>query len=92
MHSNSPAPIGREDFLALVDQIADAVVEKLGTVTTPQSLSQPQAWAYLGLSRSAWFRLKSAGLLPKPITLAGAGDRWRKRDLDDWLVKQRPRR
>jgi predicted DNA-binding transcriptional regulator AlpA len=85
-------PLGREDFLALVDAVADAVVAKLGTVTTPQSMSQPAAWKYIGVSRSAWFRLKSAGLLPKPIALAGAGDRWRRKDLDAWLDRMKPRR
>jgi predicted DNA-binding transcriptional regulator AlpA len=90
----SPEPtniIGRADFTALVEAITAAVAERLDT-PLPQLLDQTSARKYLGLSRSGWFRAKSADLLPKPLFIEGSGERWRRKDLDGWLERQRPRR
>lgn len=53
---------------------------------TPIIVSQPDAWAYVGLSRAEWFRLKSAGKLPDPVFMPGSTwPKWRKADLDKWV-------
>ena len=73
-----------------VRAIAAAVAE--ATSILPQLLDQGDAWTYCGLSRSGWFRLKSAGELPAPIHVSGVGLRWRRADLDKWLARLKPRR
>ncbi len=84
------APIGRDDFDALVAKL-DLILETVAKPTA-QLLDQPAAMGYCGLKRSGWFRLKSAGLLPKPLTLEGSGERWRRADLDRWIAAMKPRR
>ncbi|MCE9560428.1 MAG: hypothetical protein K8U57_00075 [Planctomycetes bacterium] len=79
------------DIAMLVDAVIAAIAQRLDR-PQPQTFAQPDAWQYLGLSRSAWFRAKSADLLPRPIHIEGTGDRWRRKDLDQWLERQKPRR
>jgi excisionase family DNA binding protein len=55
-------------------------------------LSQSEAWAYLGLARSSWYRLRAAGKLPAPVSVYGTGPRWRRADLDAWVAKLKPAR
>jgi predicted DNA-binding transcriptional regulator AlpA len=55
--------------------------------TPPKTTDTP--WTYLGVSRSAWYRLMSAGEAPLPLALPGR-NRWRISDLDEWLKKQKP--
>lgn len=76
------------DLAALVK---GAIAEAIGA-PVPLLLDQPAAIAYTGLSRSGWFRLKSADLLPRPVHVEGSGDRWRRKDLDAWAERQKPRR
>lgn len=86
------ARLGAADFAALNAKL-DVILETLAKpATLPLTLSQPEAMAFTGLSKSAWHRLKSAGLLPRPVHLPGAGDRYRTRDLQDWVAKQKPKR
>jgi predicted DNA-binding transcriptional regulator AlpA len=70
--------------------IAAAVVA--ATSVAPQLLDQADAWRYCGLSRSAWFRLRSADQLPGPVNIDRSGLRWRKADLDKWLARLKPKR
>lgn len=92
MSSNAPAlPVGRADFLALVEAVAQAVADRLAA-PLPQTFDQPGAIAYVGVSRSAWFRLKSAGKVPAPIHIDGTGERWRRKDLDQWIERLKARR
>ncbi len=84
------APIGAADFAALVAKL-DLILETVAK-PVPQLLDQPSAMNYCGLKRSGWFRVKSAGLLPKPLTIEGSGERWRRADLDRWIAAMRPRR
>ena len=58
----------------------------------PLLLSQPDAWAYLGLPRSTWFRLRSAGKLPSPVNVPSGGLFWRRADLDRWTGNLKPSR
>jgi len=68
------------------------------TLPTPASpakpllLSQSEAWTYLGLPRSTWFRLRSAGKLPDPVNVPGSGLFWRRADLDKWVTNLKPER
>jgi predicted DNA-binding transcriptional regulator AlpA len=58
----------------------------------PLLLSQADAWTYLGLPRSTWFRLRSAGKLPEPVAVPGGALYWRRADLDKWTSNLRPSR
>jgi predicted DNA-binding transcriptional regulator AlpA len=60
----------------------------------PLLLSQPAAQRYLGISRSAWYRLRAAGKLPAPVSVpgAGTGPMWRRRDLEKFVERLRPAR
>jgi predicted DNA-binding transcriptional regulator AlpA len=83
------------DAAALVPIIRQAVVEALAqqsaTPAAPPLLDQQAAWKHLGLSRSAWFRAKSAGKLPRPVTLNGLVY-LRRADLDAMVGRLRPAR
>jgi predicted DNA-binding transcriptional regulator AlpA len=68
--------------------VADAI-DTPAPPTAPLLLNQPAAWAFLGLSRSAWFRLKGAGKLPRPVSVPGCGPHWRKTDLEKWVENLR---
>jgi predicted DNA-binding transcriptional regulator AlpA len=59
---------------------------------TPALLDQPAAIVFTGLSRSGWFRLKATGKLPAPVHVEGSGERWRTKDLEDWIARMKPRR
>ena len=83
--------IGSADFAALVETVKAAITEAVGT-PVPQLLDQVAAMNYVGLKRSGWFRLKSAGLLPKPVYLEGSGERFRRADLDRWIAAMKPHR
>lgn len=78
---SSPTILGRADFLALVDAIAAAVAER---VRLPVLLSQEEAWAHLGISRAAFFRLKGTTGFPREVNVEGSGVRYRRADLDTW--------
>jgi predicted DNA-binding transcriptional regulator AlpA len=55
----------------------------------PLLLNQLAAIQYLGLSRSAWYRLRSAEKLPKPVSVPSCGPHWRRADLDKWVKRLR---
>lgn len=60
---------------------------KSSAPAAPIILSQPAAWAYVGLSRAEWFRLKSAGKLPEPVYMpSSTWPKWRVADLDKWAA------
>lgn len=67
---------------------ADLIAAKMAALL----LDQRGAWQLLGVSRSAFFRLKSAGLLPKPVRVEGVGVRYRRADLERWTEKLKPTR
>jgi predicted DNA-binding transcriptional regulator AlpA len=76
-----------------LDLVADAIAAKLSQrFDRPALLNQVDALAYVGLPRSSWYRAKSAGSLPAPVFIEGVGSRWRKRDLDTWIERLKPRR
>ncbi|MBL8799664.1 MAG: hypothetical protein JNM56_37625 [Planctomycetia bacterium] len=58
----------------------------------PLLLTQEQAWEFVGLSRSGWYALRATGELPKPISIPGTGQRWRRRDLAQWVDGLKPSR
>jgi predicted DNA-binding transcriptional regulator AlpA len=72
--------------------MADAAATITPPTAVPLLLPQPAAWIYLGLSRSAWFRLKSANKLPRPVSVPGVGPHWRRSDLEDWVSRLRSAR
>lgn len=51
--------------------------------TAPALIRQP--WVFLGISRSAFYRLLSAGQVPPPVAIPGSERRWRRSDLIAWL-------
>ncbi len=58
--------------------------------STPLMTGKP--WVFVGLSRSAWYRLVSAGQAPAPVSLPGTRPRWRTADLSRWVQTLRPLR
>ncbi len=84
-------PSGATDFKLLVEAVVRAVVAQIAA-PVPQLLDQVQARRYCGLSKSGWFRAKSADLLPKSVFIEGSGERWKRRDLDAWIERQKPTR
>lgn len=65
----------------------------LSASPSAQLLTQPESWAYIGVPRTTWFRLRAMGKLPEPVAVPG-GDRlyWRRSDLDQWIAKLKPAR
>ncbi|MBN9518319.1 hypothetical protein J0H58_07345 [bacterium] len=60
---------------------------KTPAVMPPILLSQPEAWAFVGLSRSAWFTEKAAGNIPNPVCVrTSPRPRWRRADLEAWVA------
>jgi len=55
-------------------------------------LTQNKSWEYVGIPRSTWFRLRSAGSLPEPVNVPGSGLFWRRADLDKWVASLKPER
>ncbi|MBA4191834.1 MAG: hypothetical protein C0467_27965 [Planctomycetaceae bacterium] len=84
-------PSNQASISDFAEAIASAVAERIGK-PTPQLLDQSAARVFLGLSRSGWFRAKSADLLPRAVHIEGSGDRWRRKDLDNWIDRQKPTR
>lgn len=76
---------------SFVSRIVDAVREAADR-PPPILLNVDDAAAYLGISRSALYRLVSSKDLPAPLDIAGCGSRWRRSDLEKWASKLRPRR
>jgi len=55
----------------------------------PDSLliTQQQSWTLAGLNRTAWHKLRRAGLTPDPVALGPARrQRWRRQDILDWVA------
>lgn len=59
-------------------------------VTTPAIaddawlLTAEQSWTLCGLSKSAWYKYRSAGKIPAPVRIGGAL-RWRRAELEAWV-------
>jgi predicted DNA-binding transcriptional regulator AlpA len=63
---------------------------KLDKRTMTRLITRP--WEYIGLSRSAWYRLMSMDLAPKPLDLPEMVNRWRRDDIDRWLAGLKSKR
>jgi predicted DNA-binding transcriptional regulator AlpA len=50
-------------------------------------LSQREAWEFLGISRSCWFKLKGANKLPKAVSLPDTFPRYRRADLERFAAR-----
>jgi predicted DNA-binding transcriptional regulator AlpA len=61
-------------------------------VIVPQLLKQPQAWAFIGVTRANWYRMRSAGELPDPVEVPGGELMWRRADLEKWVARLKPAR
>ena len=74
----------------------DAGAAAILTATIPPAapllLTTRQAWQHLGVSRAAFFRLRSADLIPAPVHVPGSGLRYRRADLERWAEKLKPAR
>jgi predicted DNA-binding transcriptional regulator AlpA len=62
------------------------------TANTSESLlvAQRDAPAVLGLSRTRFYALKSAGVLPPPVHVPGGEIAYRRADLSKWVANLRP--
>lgn len=63
--------------------------QTLTAPVVPLLLSQPAAIKYVGLSRATFFRLRSAGRLPAPVDIEGAGVTYRRSDLEKFVERLR---
>ena len=73
-----------------LEQLAAIVARKVADRLSAAVLTGPQAAAYCGLSRSAWYKAAAEDSLPRPIALPGTSHpRWRKSQLDAWLAARR---
>ncbi len=85
-----------EDLAACETGPAESPPLEAALAAKPLLLRQSAACEYLGLSRTAWFRLRAAGRLPPPVALPGTAMYWRVADLDRWVdslnVDTKPRR
>lgn len=86
---DAPRALGAVEFRELVKAIAEAVAEE---VRLPALLRQEDVPGYLGVSRSAFFRLKGATGFPREVRVEGAGVHYRRADLDAWVGRLRPGR
>ena len=80
-----PATLTQGELRELAALVAAELADR--NSRTPELLDSGEAREYVGLRKTAWHALRSAGRLPKPVDVQGAGLRWRKRDLDEWLRK-----
>jgi predicted DNA-binding transcriptional regulator AlpA len=53
----------------------------------PLLLRQPAAWRFLGLSRTAFFRFKALGMIPRPVSLPGCDPLYRRADLEKFVER-----
>lgn len=58
----------------------------------PLLIPQAKAPGFVGVSRSAWFHLRSLGELPPPIDIPRVGLCWRKQDLETWVARMKPQK
>ncbi len=57
-----------------------------------EALPAAEAAALLGISRSMFFKMHSAGKVPSPVYLSPRCPRWRRSELLDWLTAGAPDR
>lgn len=58
----------------------------------PLMVDAKSAGELIGLSRSTWDRMTSAGKTPRPVRLSGGTVRWRYSELNAWTVAGCPER
>lgn len=64
-------------------------VSRKQSSTNPDFLSTVQAFGHVGVSRAQFFRLKRTDpTFPKPLRYGPRCLRWRRRELDAWMVKR----
>ncbi len=61
------------------------------TNQTCQLLTAKDATKLCRLSKRSWFRLSSAGRIPRPVRIGGSV-RWRQSDIELWLSMNCPNR
>lgn len=100
MPLTSPPPAeghADDNTLAAVVARIDELKDLLGSHAPahkplPLLLTQEEAWSFIGVSRAAFFRLKAAGVLPRPVHVEGVGVRYRRADLESFVQRLRPAR
>ncbi len=61
-------------------------------ITEPEALAAADAALLLGVSRSLFFKMHSAGKVPVPVYLTPRCPRWRRAELLAWLAAGCPDR
>jgi predicted DNA-binding transcriptional regulator AlpA len=77
-----------EDRPATLDDLARLLRGIRATISAGQAelLDAEGAATFIGVSRATWDRMRSAGLVPAPVTLnRGSIIRWRRAALLDWI-------
>ena len=74
------------------DTQLEVLIEQLTTaIRQPLLVAQKDVPALLGLSLRAFFRLKSAGVLPLPVAIEGE-IKYRRSDLEKWVKRLKSKR
>ncbi len=84
-------PIPPELLDALVDRLVERLAAELGK-PRPLLVRQEDAPDALGVSRSAFFRLKGVAGFPREVRVEGAGVHFRRADLERWAAGLKARR
>lgn len=74
-----------------LDERVRKMVTNTQTKQTCQLLTAKDAAKLCRLSKRNWFRLSSAGRIPKPVKIGGSV-RWRVSDIESWLSLNCPDR
>ena len=75
---------------AVLAYVVQAVREK--AAAPPILLSNDEAAKFVGVSRAAWFRLRSADEVPAAVNVPGVGPKFRRADLEKWAAGLKHRR
>ncbi len=77
----------RRPVTSKLDSVHENAANSAGLIPAhwPELLSVQQASAYLGLSRSAFYRARNGEGFPRPVRAPGVPVRYRRDDLSRWV-------
>ena len=87
--TDEPAPDPKAIYADMARLALGTLIECVAMRPPSLLVTQEGAPAALGLSRRAFFRLKSRGALPAPVDLGDGELMYRRADLQAWVAKLR---
>lgn len=72
-----------------VAELLAEVRAALAQVTAPRPLliDQTDVPTFLGVGRTTWFRWRAEGIAPKPVSAPGAGVKFKRTELEEFVAK-----